>query len=619
MKPAKDSKLFTDFPDISTNAWEEKIKADLNGADYQKKLFWNSDEGIRVKPFYRADDLTSLEYLENLGTLRADQPEPNGWNICQDIWIQGDPNEANRRIRIALDGGAQAIRIHLEDQLPLIKESLDHLMKDISFDRAQWIFEGPLSADSLLETLAALAKERKTDLSQLNVSLGADPLGKMTETGIPIASMENVGRLAERTMTLSPAMRLLELHGGLIHNSGGNLVEELAFSLSMAVDYMDVMTQSGIDPSVAHRLFRWNLAAGPNYFMEISKLRAARLLWAKLVEGYGVPPAEGKIQIHSTSSQWNLTLYDPYTNMLRGTTEAMSSILGGADLVSVLPFDYLFGKTSEFSERISRNVQIILREESYFGRVSDPAAGSYYVESLTNSMGESAWDLFRQVEQMGGYRKAFESGWIQQRVKASREKKLEKTTGGRQKIVGTNAYPDYHERMLDHLKESDRESPPAMEDQSSSAIHLPSLKPFRPASLFEKIRLETEKSGKRPRVMLFKYGNPGWASARATFSGNFFACAGYEIVDQPPVTSFDQGIQLARKTAPDVIVLCSADETYAELAPGVQKAAGEKSLVVVAGNPVDDMDTLRSAGIEHFIHMRTNLLESLQQFNNILL
>jgi methylmalonyl-CoA mutase len=199
MKPAKDSNLFIDFPEISTNAWEEKIKADLKGADYQKKLYWNTDEGIRVKPFYRAEDLTSCEYLENLGSLKADQPEPNGWNICQDIWIRGNHEEANRRIRIALDGGAQSIRIHLEDQMPVKKEWLTHLMKDISLDGAEWIFKGPLSADSLLEALLALAKEEKTDLSALNLTLGADPLGRMTETGIPIASMENIGRLAERT------------------------------------------------------------------------------------------------------------------------------------------------------------------------------------------------------------------------------------------------------------------------------------------------------------------------------------------------------------------------------------------------------------------------------------
>ncbi len=619
MKPAKDSKLFTDFPDISTNDWEEKIKADLKGADYRKKLIWKTDENIEVKPFYRSEDLASLDYLKNLGNLKEKNSRPNGWNICQDIWLKEGPEEANRRIKIALEGDAQAIRIHLDEDRPPDPSSVALLMKDLSPARTAWIFKASLAADRLFESLEGWRKDKDENPASLNGCLGADPLGRMTITGIPVASMENLGRLAKEVLKVSPGLKLIDLNGALIQDAGGNLVEELAFSLSMAVDYLDVLTQSGVEPEKALRLFHWSLASGPNYFMEIAKLRAARILWSKLCEAYRADPVRARVTLHSSSSMWNLTLYDPHTNILRGTTEAMSSVLGGADMVSVLPFDYLFGKTTEFSERIARNVQIILREESYFGRVADPAAGSYYVENLTGSLASGAWELFQETEQKGGYRKAFESGWIREKVMASREKKLERVLTGRQKIVGTNAYPNYQELVLKHLGDTEQKSAHETTVNAPAVTPPPGLHPFRPASLFEEIRLETERSAKRPRVLLFKYGNPGWSSARATFSGNFFACAGYEIIDQLPFKTVEEGIEIARKSAPDVVVLCSADDTYGELAPRVQEELEGKSLVVVAGQPDESMEALRQAGVQHFIHMRTNLMESLRKFNEILL
>lgn len=614
MKEEGNKKLFTDFPEITTNIWEEKIRTDLKGADYQKKLVWKSDECIPVKPYYREEDLKDLDYLEGIGNLKNQSDAPNGWLVCQQISPAGNFPEANDRIKDALKGGAQAIRIQLgQAGLPDLS-MLEELLDGISLGDTELHFGGCLGADRLYQALCKLASQKGTESSELSGCLGADPLGKMAETGIPIASFENLGALVTKVKDSSPDLKVIEVHGSLIQNASSNLVEELAFSMAMASEYMAILTDQGIDPLTAQEALLLYLGSGPNYFMEIAKLRAARILWTKIAEAYGVEASLARIRIHSVSSQWNMTLYDPHVNMLRGTTEAMSSILGGADLVNVLPYDYPNGKGTMFSNRLARNVQIILREEAYFDQVADPASGSYYIESLTDSLSEKAWDLFCEVEAMGGFRKAFSEGWIQEKAEASRKIKTDRASSGKGRILGTNAYPNFHELNLHQLIAS-----PKKEEWVFSGATLKPLQPFRLSWRFEKLRLETERSAKRPRVLLLKYGNPVWMTARATFSGNFFASAGYEIVDHSPFKNVDEGIAFASSGEFDIVVLCSSDDIYGETAPAVQKALSGVSIVVIAGYPTKNIEELKEAGLEHFIHRNCNVLQTLTSFNKALL
>jgi methylmalonyl-CoA mutase len=614
MKQEGNKKLFTEFPEITTSMWEQKIKSDLNGADYLKQLVWNSDEGIPVKPFYRLEDIETLDYLEGVGNLKNPSDAHRGWLICQQVSPGKKIRKANERIKAALKGGVQAIRIQLgEAGLPDIS-MLEELLEGISLNETELHFGGCLGADALYIALSKLASQTGTKPSELKGCLGADPLGKMAETGIPIGSFENLGKLVKQVKESSPEMKVVEVHGSLIQNASTNLVEELAFSMAMASEYMTILTEKKIDPITAQEALLLYLGSGPNYFMEIAKLRAARILWVKIAEAYGVETSMARIRIHSVSSQWNMTLYDPHVNMLRGTTEAMSSILGGADLVNVLPFDYPNGKGSKFSDRIARNVQIILREEAYFDQVADPASGSYYMESLTDSLAEKTWDLFCEVESMGGFIKAFEAGWIQEKVEASRKKKIDRASSGKGRILGTNAYPNFHELNLNQLIAAPQKTEP---DEATSL--LTPLRPFRLSSSFEKLRLDTERSAKRPRVLLFKYGNPAWMTARATFAGNFFACAGYEIVDHPPFINVEEGIKFASSGAFDIVVLCSSDDIYGGTAPEVQKALSGLSIVVIAGYPEDNIDELKKAGLEYFINRNSNVLQTLTCFNKLLL
>jgi len=634
MKEQFSRQLFSEFPGISTREWEEKILGDLKGADYQKSLIWKSEEGIDVKPYYREEDLNSLQYLRHAGSLRKRGDGPNNWIICQEIDLKGTLKEVNFRIRQALKGGAQSIRIHLEDPWKPDPGKIDQLLEGIRPGEAEISFRGSMQADLLYEALVQLARSRSVAPSYLNGGLGADPLGKLAETGIPVASLENLGELVKKVMKKSPSIRVVSVNGALLQNVGSTLVEELGFALAMANEYMALLTSSGIDAADAVARMQLDLSTGTNYFMEIAKLRAARILWGRICEGYGIKPNQGKIHIHSISSLWNMTLYDPHVNILRGTSGAMAAITGGADQVSVLPFELPSGKYSLFSDRIARNIQIILREESYFDRVADPAAGSYYLESLTDAMAEKAWELFLTTESRGGFRKAFESGWVQEVVYSSLQRKKENVSKGRLRLLGTNAYPNFYELILAKLDEF----PPAADStpdrgssgkQKSPGKHtlstdpdnppLKTLTPFRFASLLEEVRLQTERSGKRPKVFLFKYGDPRWMTARAMFSGSFFSCAGYEILDHPGFKSIRSGINAARDSGADIVVLCSSDETYSEMAPAVHDALKKESLVVVTGYPEDSVADLRKAGIEHFVHVKTNLLESLRDFNRILL
>lgn len=608
---ADEERLFGEFPPVSTETWIERIKADLKGADYQEKLVWNTDEGIPVQPFYREEDLDGLDFLGNTGNLKPLSSGPNSWTICQDVVPGSDPADGNSRILKALEGGAQAIRVQL-GETPLPDGSfLGTLLEGVRPDETKILFQGYLGADAIYKHLIELMAARGLDPANLEGCLGADPLGKMAVTGIPVVSFMTLGELVRDTGKRCPAERVIDVNGALFQEAGGTLTEEVAFTLAMANEYMVILTDQGISPEDVLHAMQVSLASGANYFMEIAKLRAFRILWTNICHEYGLNPFQSRIPVHSTTSQWNMTLYDPHVNMLRGTTEAMSSILGGADLVTVLPYDHPRGNGSAFSDRIARNAQIILRDEAYLGRVSDPAAGSYYIESLTASLAGKAWDLFRETEEKGGFRQVLESGWVQERILASRQVKLDRFAAGTGHLLGTNAFPNFNEMIVDGIRKA--------EPSGLTGRPLTPLKPFRAASMFEEVRLETEKSNNRPRVFLLKHGNPAFATARAAFSANFFACAGYEILDRPAFKSMEQGIKAARSSGAGVVVLCSSDDAYASMAPPVAESLKEQAILVVAGYPKDDLEVLKAAGIDHFIHVRSNLLETLRHFNKRLL
>lgn len=347
-----------------------------------------------------------------------------------------------------------------------------------------------------------------------------------------------------------------------------------------------------------------------NYFMEIAKFRAARLLWAEIVKQYG-PKCDCacKMIVNAQTTTYNQTMFDSYVNLLRTQTETMSAALAGVHSIVVTPFDAVYETPMEFSERIARNQQLLLKEESHFDKVVDPSAGSYFIEELTHSLADAAWKLFLKIENEGGFLEAVKAGTVQDDINSTNDKRHADAAKRKEFILGTNQFPNFTEI-------SDGKEPVGC---SCSCNHhheaaFKTIQTTRLAADFEALRLQTEKSGKTPVAFMLTIGNLAWRQARAQFSSNFLACAGYRIIDNLGFETVEEGVDAALKAGADVVVLCSSDDEYAEYAVPAFKYLDGRALFIVAGAPAC-MEELKAAGIENFVHVKCNVLETLKEYN----
>ncbi len=626
----KNDKLFPEFPAVSTTEWEAKIIEGLKGADYQKKLIWKTNEGFDIKPYYRVEDLTGLEYLDtNPGKypfVRGSDTKANIWEIRQDM-DSSDPEKANAQAVDALRRGATGISFGAA----MIKtvSDLETLLKGICVGETGCHFGAATSYPDLIRLMGEFAGKHHLNASVIKGSFDFDPISYLLLEGEFWISEEfDMGQVAEMVKLgkkLLPSMKVITVNGQYFHNCGSTMVQELAFSLAAGNEYLAASTGKGLSiDDVAPRIV-FSLAIGSDYFMEIAKLRAARLLWARIVEQYK-PANESSMlmNIHCSTSNFNKSLFDPYVNLLRTTTESMSAVLGGTQSLSVIPFDAFYKDPDEISTRIARNQQIILKEETYLEHVVDPAAGSYYIENLTDTIAKTAWDLFKKVEEMGGMLAAVKAGYIQEEVeKQAIQRKLDVAT--RKTIVlGTNQYPNVHEMMLEKIQEAidlSEESEAEEKGENEKSTTYKKLEIIRATDDFDDLRLATEvyveEGGKRPSVFLLTMGNLAMRKARAMFSTNFFGCAGYNVIDKEGFATTSEGVKDALASKSEIIVICSSDEEYAVITPEITMALKGKNKdvqVVVAGFPKDIVEQLKAVGVDEFIHIRTNVLETLTRF-----
>lgn len=614
MTDKSNQKLFEEFPPTSTEEWLEVVTKDLKGADFEKRLVWKTDEGFKLQPFYREEDLQNLDYLD---TLPGEFPfvrgskTTNEWLVRQDIYVTSIADANKKAVDITTKGINSIGFIFANDEL-ITKENIISLIKDLAAE-VELNFSAPTHNCNLQTALVDAFAELKISDS-VKGSINFDPLGQFTVKKEMCGSidtiMSNIGKLSGKASGLSN-FRTVSVNAKHFNNAGATAVQELAFGLAIGNEYLLKLIDGGLSTDEAPNRIRFNFGVGGSYFIEIAKFRAARYLWSKIVDTYN-PSNElsASMSIHGETTELNKTIYDPYVNMLRTQTEAMSATLGGVNSLTVMPFDSIYADSSNFSERIARNQQLLLKEESYFDKIADPSAGSYYIENITDSIINEAWKLFLEIENKGGYLAAAKAGFIQELVKESAAAKAKNIAQRRSSLLGTNQFPNVSEFVSKDIDESK-----AFADSSSDSD---SIKMFRVAQEFEALRLETEKSGKRPKVFMLTYGHLAMRLARSQFAGNFFGCAGYEIIDNLGFDSPEAGVEAAVKAGADVVVLCSSDKEYAEAAPTAFKALDNKAMFVVAGAP-ESMDDLKAQGIEHFIHVRSNLLETLQHFNNQLI
>jgi len=430
---ANSEKLFEQFPPISTKAWMDKIATDLKGADFDKKLVWKTDEGFDVQPFYRAEDIEKLMYINTLPGefpyLRGTKFKNNNWLVRQNIEVS-DYSEANRKALTILMKGVDSLGFIIIDPEVVSLNNFRTLLNNIHIDIVEINFLCNGKAKEILDHITIISKERRLDPIKIKGAIEADPIGRLMANGklcVPVE--EGFDYLASLTSSASvfPNLRTVHLNASWFNNSGAGMVEELAFAVSMGCEYMKQLTERGLDTDHAASKIRFCFGIGPDYFPEIAKLRAARLLWSVVLNGFKpADPESSKMAIHSVTTKKNKTVDDPYINMLRTQTEAMSAILGGADSLTVEPFDIVFRQPDEFSERIARNQQLILKEEAYFDKVADPAAGSYYIENLTSLIAENAWKLFLEIEESGGFLTCMESGFIGEKLAVAAGKRENK-------------------------------------------------------------------------------------------------------------------------------------------------------------------------------------------------
>ena len=608
MANTKREKLFTEFPPVPTEKWEEVITADLKGADYERKLVWRTGEGFNVRPYYRAENLEGIRFL---GSQAGEFPYVRGthahnrWRVHQTVSVVC-PKEANAEALKILNAGVDSLGFCIASA-DFSAADLDMLLKDICIPAVEITFCGEKMANVAELVLAKVEKEgiAKEDV---RIAFCIDPLVKGLSSKGDFCSpngekcIARIVELIHKTKEYKH-VRIVTVAGQTFGNSGSTIVEELAFTLSAGHDYLVRLTDAGLDVDAAARKLRFSFSVSSNYFMEIAKFRAARMLWANIVKGYG--PAKNcacKMQIHAETSRWNQTVYDPYVNMLRGTTEAMSATIAGVHSLEVMPFDASFENPTEFSKRIARNVELLLKNESHFDQVVDPAGGSYYVENLTQSIAAEAWKLFLEIEEKGGYTEAYKAGLIVERIKASAAAKDKNIATRRQTLLGANQYPNFTEVAG---KEITAESVTRKQAEGNVLV------PYRGAMAFEEMRLQVDRSGKEPKAFMLTCGNLGMARARSQFSCNFFACAGIKVIDNTYFKSIEEGAKAALESKAQIVVVCASDDDYAEAAPKVKELLGGKAILVVAGAPACAPE-LEAQGITNFINVKSNVLETLK-------
>ena len=610
--PVKE-KLFDQFPPVSTEEWMNRVKDDLKGLDFERKLVWKTIEGFSVNPFYREEDIVDLPYINNppgeFPFLRGIYPGRNRWYIRQDINVE-DPVEANRKALYILNRGITSLGFVFGEEVEYTPALVESLLEGIYCESIEINFLPQGNAEELFSVFADYLRKKSLKPGSIKGALETDPLGRLMVNGnlcIPVSDgMDYLAELVKSARYLEN-YRVLSINGAAFGNAGAGLVQELAFSMAMGSEYLSQLTDRGISTDTAAKSMGFTFGIGSNYFMEIARMRAARILWAKIVEAYSpASKKDCKIYIHSVTSEWNKTIYDPYVNMLRTQTEAMSATLGGTNSLTVKPFDSIFREPSEFSERIARNQQILLMEESHFDKVSDPSGGSYYIEKLTASIAEHAWNLFVETENEGGFLVSLQKGSIQARVRETAEKRKVNIGRRKEKLLGTNMFPDHEERIsAPYIKK------PGNKEDSHEVEPLPA---FRAAEEFESLRISVDSMEKTPVVFLLTIGDPVMRQARAQFSNGFFGCAGYKVIDNIGFSDPDEGVRAAREAKADIVVACSSDEEYAAYVPRINKLLKSKSILIVAGEP-ECMDDLREEGIDHFISIRSNLLETLSDYN----
>lgn len=606
-------KLFTEFQAPTTQEWLDKIQVDLKGADFQKRLVWRTSEGFSVQPFYRKEDVEKLQTPNALPGeypfVRGNKKDDNTWYIRQEI-DAADASAANAKAKNVLNKGIDSLSFKIPGKA-VSAEFVEQLLDGIYCDCVELNFcTCKRHSVELAQLLVSYFEAKGYDKEKIVGSIDWDPMEKIVMKGKDVEPLLQFAPALVDALKDYPNFRCIAVNSVSLNNSGAYIIQELGYALAWGNEYLQQLVDAGVEPTLAATKIKFNMGISENYFMEIAKFRAARMLWAQIVKQYE-PKCDCacKMCVNAVTTSYNMTIFDAHVNLLRSQTETMSAALAGVHSIVVTPFDAAYETPDDFSERIARNQQLLLKEECHFDTVVDPSAGSYYIEELTTSLATEAWKIFLKVEEEGGFLAAIKAGTVQDDINATNEKRHTLAAQRREFILGTNQFPNFNEK-------SDGKMPL---EQSCGCGHkdesvYKAVSASRLAADFEALRIATEKAEKQPVAFMLTIGNLVWRQARAQFSCNFLATAGYKVVDNLGFNTVEEGVDAALAAGADIVVLCSSDDEYAQYAVPAYKYLDGRSMFVVAGAPACT-DELKAAGIENFIHVKVNQLETLRMYN----
>jgi methylmalonyl-CoA mutase len=649
--------LFDDFSPISDDDWLSTIEDDLRpGTDRETFLTWNSLEGFRARAYYRKSDRERVDHLAAVPIARADSAPANPWRSRVNLTATA-LDDVRQQLHDALDAGVTDIGLAAgrssQQMTALPLQGMDDLavvLQDVDLAMVALHAGGGPAAIPLWAMMRTLAARRGTDHSALTGSTDYDPVAALALHHVAGVDHAFGGAAAlVRSSPETPHARLLSVDLRPYHNAGASAVQELGLSLAALCETLAQLHDRGVPPTRVMETLQWIAPVDTSYFVAIAKLRALRLLIPQVLDAFDVEVAPSTPHIQSVTSQRTETRYGPYMNLLRGTTEAASAIIGGCDVLTVRPFSASFTDPSDVAHRLARNTQHILRAESHLDHVADPAAGSYYIEAITDQLARKAWSLFQTIEAEGGLLEALQAGTVQQRIDEVRAEREERVANRQHVLVGTNHYPDPGEEhppsesadvKTPSLDRSDYEVDWTPDGNLSALQHavadgatlgdtldalkgpgtpsFDALPSTRLAAPFEALRERTEAwatdYGGPPRVVLLPMGDPTRRSARATFARNVLGVAGFAIDEHIRFSTPEAAARAAADADADVVVLCSSNEAYPELAPalcGALQANGIDPLVLIAGHLPEQEEALKAAGVDGFIHKDIPLLAML--------
>ncbi|MFE2505853.1 methylmalonyl-CoA mutase family protein [Streptomyces rubiginosohelvolus] len=576
------------FPDPSHDQWQSLVEGvlrksgkEVSGSAAEEALSTTLEDGLITRPLYTASDESPDTGFPGFAPFtrgsRAEGNAAGGWDVRQRHAL-ADPTRLNEALLGDLENGVTSLWLTVGGPAGVPVDGLARALEGVYLDLAPVALDAPADLDAAATELLRLYEERGVARTEARGTLGADPLGHEARTGVE-ADLAPAVRWAQRCDAEYPGLRAIVVDGLPYHEAGGSAGEELGLALATGVAYLRALTAAGMSVKAACGQLEFRYAATADQFLTIAKLRAARRLWARVAEASGAPAAGAQRQ-HAVTSPVMMTRRDPWVNMLRTTLATLGAGVGGADSVTVLPFDHALGLPDAFARRIARNTSTILMEESHLARVIDPAGGSWYVERLTDELAAAAWAFFQETEREGGLPAALRSGTVPERLAATWAARSAKLARRKEPITGVSEFPMPGERPV--------EREPAPDAYAGAPGGLPRV---RRDEAFEALRARSDAhlaaTGSRPKVFVAALGPAAAHTARASFAVNLFGAGGIEAVHDPVSVDADTAAGALTASGASVAVLCSSDALYAEQAEqvaGALKSAGAAQ-VFLAGRP----------------------------------